>query len=92
MINLNNRIPHRLQASRSLLQEGGSGMVEEEPTSGLSSWNPRPHGYAAAISFGLALPLAAVISRNFRVRARLRSLMSKVCPVLPALTRAAFRV
>jgi len=47
---------------RALLQDQAA-----QPT-GLAAWNPRTHGYVAAISFGLAMPLAAVISRCFRVR------------------------
>lgn len=47
---------------RALLQDQAA-----QPT-GLAAWNPRTHGYVAAISFGLVMPLAAVISRCFRVR------------------------
>lgn len=49
---------------RALLQEAGG---TAEPT-GIAAWNPRTHGYTAAISFGMVMPLAALISRGFRVR------------------------
>lgn len=49
-----------------MLQAGGGEMMEM-PT-GVAAWNPRVHGYTAAISFGIVMPFAVIISRCFRVR------------------------
>ncbi len=58
---------HLCSRLRALLQEG-SGDGGGAGPSGIAAWNPRVHGYTASISLGLVAPLAAVVSRSFRVR------------------------
>lgn len=52
----------RMPGAQRRLQQGDA---EKAPT-GMAAWNPRTHGYVAAISIGLLGPLAVVVSRNFR--------------------------
>jgi hypothetical protein len=64
------------RVGRALLQEAGG---EEAKPSGIAGWNPRTHGYTVAISFGIVMPFAAIISRGFRVRSCASLLESECC-------------